>query len=621
MVFLAVADLFLFLIAGQLIKLNNTSLSGKFYVNYVLPDSVISFVALVDDLPVVKPKFTKCPVRILKIKSGKDYQRVTGTCFIYFRRSLNDSLLQAGKTLLIKAKFSEIAGPQNPDEFDYKNYLLYKQIYHTVFVDSTSFLSLGINEGLNPIWKAGLDCKRYVLNALKNSSLSTQAYAICSALLTGYDDEIDKSVMSAFSHSGTLHVLSVSGLHTGLIYLALCFIFDLVDRKKKYKLSRFVTVTVVLWLFALISGFSAPVLRAVIMFNLLGIGRLYFRNSSANQLNILLVSAFILLCYNPWFITDVGFLLSYFALAGLICFQPGITRLWQPHNFIINAVWQSASSSVAATISTLPFTLFYFKQFPLWFLVCNMVVIPATFVILLLALLVVLNVGFAAILINYIILFLVEFINLFDSPRYGFLDGINFTSVDALFLSVLTIILSIALHRRTFNYLRLSFIILICWQLSALGFSYTEKNNSLLTVYSINHKTALSIKNKTAAHLWITDSSAYDYHVKPHIISFNNPELYPRSAINFIKTKQETILVLNRPGQFPRIDLSEITTIILCNGFRLTSVDLKTMGKIKRLVLDGSNNPYSIRETEGLCMERGIKCNDLRKEGAFLLPL
>src|SRR6476620_11471941 len=140
-------------------------------------------------------------------------------------------------------------------------------------------------------WQAGLSCKEFVLKSLKEGGLSAEAYGICAALLTGYDADIDSGIMEAFSHSGTLHVLSVSGLHTGLIYLVLSFLFDLADRRKNRKLLKFLFITFFLWGFALVAGFSAPVLRAVIMFNLLGFGKIFFRAGARHQVNILCVSA------------------------------------------------------------------------------------------------------------------------------------------------------------------------------------------------------------------------------------------------------------------------------------------------------------------------------------------
>jgi competence protein ComEC len=606
-------------------------------------DSTLTFIAVVNDLPVQKKNSVKCELKLLvakpRDKSKEHFEKSAGTVIAYFN-GLAAKQLEAGQTVLIKSALAEVPSPKNPFEFDYRNYLYNKQIYHIAFIDSTSFTTLKIGERLHPIWKLGLNCKKYVLTQLKNSELSQNAYGICSALITGYDDEIDKQVMESFSHSGTLHVLSVSGLHTGLIYMVLNFLFGFVDRKNKYKITRFILITVLLWLFALITGFSAPVLRAVIMFNLFGIGRIWFRGQSGHQLNILLVSAFILLSYNPFYILDVGFLLSYFALFGLIWFQPKFSKYWQPSNTFLSYVWQSVTASIAATISTLPITLLCFKQFPLWFLVCNIVVVPATFVLLMLAQFIVLKMNFVAIIINYLVSGLLWFINLFNNRNSGFIDNIHFTFFDTLLLSLLIILLSAALYYKSYKQLAVSFIVLICWQLCSLVISYKIKMSSLFTVYGIKHQSALSLKNKTNVLLSIYDSdltltssahhqivksahqitSTYNFHIKPHLISFNYPNIN-NTEFNFIKYNKGSILILRHQNLMPELDYKQVRVLVITNNMRLHENDLQKFTNLHTIILDSSNNRFTALYTEKLSRKFGIGFYNVPKSGAYLLDL
>jgi competence protein ComEC len=318
---------------------------------------------------------------------------------------------------------------------------------------------------------------------------------------------------------------------------------------------------------------------------------------------------------------DVGFLLSYFALAGLICFQSPIAVLWQPRNFIANATWQSFTASFAATISTLPFTLFYFKQFPIWFFVCNIVVIPATFVILLLALLVVLKFGPAAYLINVTMIFLNWFIGLFNIAGYGFIDMIDFTAIDALYLSLLIVFITFLLQQRSFVYCRLAFVTLICWQLTALFFSYQSKTQSLFTLYSIRNKTAITVKNRN--NVWMTpiDTSDYNYNLKPHVTSFNNSNLTVNHKLNYLSTKDERILILDQSHYFPKDSIAVITTLLLCNNVKLMSYDLLRFPRLKRVVMDVSNKGYNLQKMRGFCEEHKISLYSVADSGAFLLPL
>jgi len=618
--FMISADLFLFLFGVLLVQQKDLIKQNDYYCNQVNTDTVITFTAIINDLPVEKEKFSKCDLKLLEIKKGKIFQKTGGTVYGYFKRSMARSDLKPGQIVLIKTNLLEVSPPKNPFEFDYKNYLYNKQIYHTAFMDSGAFAILPISSQLNPIWELGLKCKEFLLTRLKNSALNKNAYGICAALLTGYDDEIDKPVMEAFSHSGTLHVLSVSGLHTGLIYLALNFLFNFFDPKKKYKLSRFIFITLFLWFFALITGFSAPVLRAVLMFNLLGFGRIYFRARYKHQLNILLASAFMLLVYNPFYITDVGFLLSYFALFGLLYFQPKISAYWEPENKFVASIWQSAAASIAATISTLPITLFYFKQFPLWFFVCNVVVVPATFLLLILAVFVVFKINIIAILVNYVITGLIWFINLFNSKNFGFIDNIHFTFLDVFFLSLLIIILSTAFQYRSYKQFALSFILLITWQFFSLIDSYIVKNKSLLTVYSIKNESVVSVKNKTTVNLAEINSPVYNFNIKPHLNSFNYPNA-KLTTFNVLKKNKQFVLYLNTPGYWPEIDLKEVTTLVLANNFNVTEQDLRDFQNLQTLVVDASNNNYMAARAEELCRNFNISFYNTKHSGAYLLAL
>lgn len=617
--FMITADIFLVLFGQQLTENERLNNSAYFYGNQVNTDSIVTYVAAVDDVPIKKNDHTKCQLKIIALKKDSTYVKSEGNLIAYVKPGhLNK--IEIGQSLLIRTRLSSVPEPKNPEEFNYKDYLYAKQIYHTAFIDSGSFVSFSDGVGSNAIWHLGLQCKSFVLSGLKKSGLSDTAYSICAALLTGYDDDIDKSVMQAFSHSGTLHVLSVSGLHTGLIYLCLNFLFDVLDKKRKYKLLRFALITLLLWFFALITGFSAPVLRAVIMFNLLGIGQIYFRGQLKNQINILLVSAFVLLCYNPFYLVDVGFQLSYLALFGLLYFQPKFDELWRPSNLLLNYSWKSVTTSLAATISTLPLTLFYFKQFPLWFFICNMVVVPATFLLLLMALLSLFKIKVIVAFINLLVKYLVFFIQLFNSETSGYIDTIHFSTDDMLFLSVLIVLCSAVLEYRSYKLLTFSFLVLIFWQVLSLFDSYSVKQKSGLTVYHIRKGHGISVKNKKKLSLTISDTMSFDFHIKPHLTSLNYPDIEYKE-FNLVKSSNAFVLFLRKPRLWPRINYSRISTLVISNNFILSEQDLLPFKNLKTLVADASNNRQTLINALELSRKFGFSFYNIKNEGAYLFEL
>lgn len=617
--YLAVADVFLIVLGFTLTFYAQTKNHNIYYGNYVKASDTCTFVGVINDLPVEKEKTYKCRVQLLELKTQNGYRPIKGESICYLKKNASAKIPLPGETILFKGTLNEVPPPLNPYEFDYKSYLNYRNIYHTFFIDSSCYSVIKNQHNLSSLWEFGLRAKARVISVLRNSDLSQDAFAICAALITGYDDEISKTTMTAFSKTGTLHVLSVSGLHTGLVYLILNFLFDLIDRKKRYKYMRFIIVVFVLWFIALLTGFSAPILRAVVMFNLLGVGNLFFRPSSKNQINILLVSAFILLLYNPLFIMDIGFLLSYFALFGLMYFQSKIALLWQPANRVINSLWQTSCASIAATLSTLPITLYFFHQFPLWFIVCNIIVVPATFVLLLLAILLLFKLKFVTIIINFLMSWLMKFINLF-SGQSSSIELIDFTISDALFLSLLIIIFTLTLQKRSYRLALSTLLVLISWQVTAIFQSYDNKSKTLVSVYQLNKYNTVAVKNTIAVLVNQLDTSNYNFHIKPHFTSFNNPVI-KICNYNFINYKNLNILLLNKKNYFPVVDFKTVNTLLIANNFKLKEDYLRNFANLKQVVVDGSNSNYVVNNVEKLCRKFNIAFYNTKQRGAYIVEL
>lgn len=620
MLFLLCADIFLFCFAINLIYNADTRNRENYIGHQVNNDSLSTFVAEITDLPVQKDKTVKCQMKVLAVKEGGSFKPVQGKIIGYFKRSLESKALSAGQVMVCRSKLTEIEPPKNPFEFDYRAYMANKQIYHLCFIDSSSFLVTQNPSTSATIMLFGLRIKNHILSALKHSELSQEAQAICAALLTGYTVDIDKNVMDAFAHSGTLHVLSVSGLHTGLIFLFLSFLFDLFDRRKRHKISKFVFITISLWCFALVSGFSPPVLRAVIMFNLLGFGRIFFRSPAGNQINILFVSAFILLVCDPFLLFDIGFQLSYAAMLGIFVFQPFFENLYRPQNKVAAYVVESVGVSFAATLATLPLTLFYFKQFPFWFFICNLVVVPATFMLLLLAFLVILKLPLVAAITNAVTSLLIWFINLFNAEGVAYIGNIHFEKSDSFFLCFVIVLMSLAVHWRSFRYCVISLLVVIAWQLNNIFVSSLVKHDDLFTVYHVKKQCATSVKmNEDVVYAGRRDGD-HNYHVRPHLISFNYPRL-TNSQYNFIKSGKEEVMLLSKKNSWPAVARASVTTLVLSNNFKLNAGDIAEMTNLKRVICDGSNSRFIVQKTRDLCDQFHISFHNTQQTGAYLLPL
>ncbi len=185
--------------------------------------------------------------------------------------------------------------------------------------------------------------------------------------------------MQAYANTGVVHVIAISGLHLGLIYGILLMLTKGL-RGRKLALLRAVIIIASLWVFTLLAGAQASVVRSAVMFTTLAIGAVLNRNASIY--NTLALSALLLLLYNPFWLWDVGFQLSYAAALSIIIFFKPIYNWLYFQNKLLDAVWKLMAVTLAAQLLTTPFSLYYFHQFPLLFFITNLVAVPLSSVIL-----------------------------------------------------------------------------------------------------------------------------------------------------------------------------------------------------------------------------------------------
>jgi competence protein ComEC len=198
---------------------------------------------------------------------------------------------------------------------------------------------------------------------------------------------MDKSLVQAYMDTGSMHVLAVSGLHVSMLAVMVQGILALGGRGlRKGSWWTFGLSNLGIWFFALLAGGSASVLRAALMFSLQQLGQQVQRQS--NSYNTLALSGLILLCYQPQFLWDLGFLLSFLAVWGILYWYKPIYNLVYFQNKYWDWLWQMTAVSLAAQMATLPLCLYYFHQFPLLFWLAGWLILPLLSVLMPLALLV-----------------------------------------------------------------------------------------------------------------------------------------------------------------------------------------------------------------------------------------
>jgi len=310
------------------------------------------------------------------INKGNKTQ-ASGTLLVTLKDSLAQTLAY-GDEVLIPANYTLVDPPFNPAEFNYKQYLAHQNIYYQSFLYGHKYVVLAHDAG-NTIVAYALKLRQQLVKKLKANMHNPDAIAVASTMLLGYRADLSNDVLQAYSSTGTVYVLTVSGSQVAIIYFLLTYILSFLSRHKYGKLLRATIIIGILWYYALLTGFSPAICRAVLVVSMIVIGKTY--NRYINTLNILAFSAFVLLLYDPYLITEVGFQLAFLAVGGLIVLRPIVYDWFKFKNKFADKLWAVCSVSIAAQIITFPLSAFYFHQFPVYFLVSNvLVVIPAAII-------------------------------------------------------------------------------------------------------------------------------------------------------------------------------------------------------------------------------------------------
>lgn len=273
--------------------------------------------------------------------------------------------------------FSKVA---NPYAFDFRRWQYYQNVHYQAFVKTNQWVVLAENKG-NKIATIAYRLRKRFQKVLHRMIPNSRDVGVASALVLGVKDDLSEETKEAFSSTGAMHVLAVSGLHVGIVSVGLRYLMlAILGRAKARRWWRLIFQLAGVWFFVLLTGAGASVLRAGVMFSIVEMGLALDRRASI--FNSIAASAFLLLIWNPFLLFQVGFQLSYLALSGIVFFQPYIYKFWVFESAVLNFVWKLSSVSMAAQLSTFPIGVYYFHHFPLSFFLSGMVVVPAATVLL-----------------------------------------------------------------------------------------------------------------------------------------------------------------------------------------------------------------------------------------------
>lgn len=340
-----------------------------------VPDKDMAYSAVVISQPVVSGKVIRCDLMIADVSHP-----VKVKASIY--RDERADKLRVGDGIKAVSLLEKPSGYADSD-FDYGRYLLYHGYVATTFIyiDEWSKAVVDLTR-LSLIQRtriAALVFRDRLLRRYTDMGFSGQSYAVLAAMTLGDKSSLSDRLKEDYSVSGASHILALSGLHLGIIYAILSLIF----LRRRCQIASQVLILLAIWTYVFIVGMSASVVRSAVMITVYSFVSLLNRNKMS--LNTLAVAAVVILIVNPLYLYDVGFQMSFAAVFFIILFYRPVLNLMPGCVMgipVIRQIWQMMSVSLAAQIGVAPLIAFYFGRFSCYFLLTNIIVVPAATIIL-----------------------------------------------------------------------------------------------------------------------------------------------------------------------------------------------------------------------------------------------
>jgi len=553
----------------------------------------------------------------------------SGKIMVYLKPQANNAVV-LGSSIITRNKYFVEKKNTNPHVFDYKRYLNYRGIYHRMHLDSSEYIVL--EERTQSISGFASRIRDKCISVFEKHLGTTNALAVASAMVLGERNLLTDELYDAFTDTGAVHVLAVSGLHVGIVSGLIFFLLRPIQSQRRIsKLTELILSLCGVWCFALLTGAAAAVVRAAIMFSLFFVGKAFDRRT--NAYNILSVAALLMLLYDPNYLAQAGFQFSFLALTGIIFFYPHLQGLIVSKSRIIRWTWEMISVSISAQILVSPLAIFYFHKLPTYFWFTGLIAIPAAFVILALGLMLLFSdfVFNAGNLVTKLVAWCFEeSVTWFNSAIFN-IQKLPFCSADDLWLSTTSLVLiylalllfALFLRSKDFKFLLFS---LICLLFQSIGHNLENQNKrseNKLVVYDIYDESMIDLfysGYSKEIHNGLTNRSKVDYITKNNRLAQRlvavHDTLRLESKDKFIMINESLFLLYPTEESLEYKSNLPLELVVLSkNSYRNIS-KLADRFEIKLLVLDGTlgKEKYSI---EKIASSYDIPIHNTSKHGAL----
>ena len=545
----------------------------------------------------------------------------TGKILVNFRKDKTTIEPIIGMKLAVYAKVIPLQKPLNPDQFDYGTFLKNKSIYGQLYIDDSNFSVFTATEK-NLYYYSAIFRNRVIEN-LKNSGFNQKELSVVHALILGQRQDLDPSVLQNYQYAGAIHILSVSGLHVGFVVLFLSYFLNFLPNSNRFRVFKVVTIILTLWCFALVAGFTPSVVRSVTMFSFVAIG-MYMRRKTY-VFYTFYCSIFLILLFEPSFLFDVGFQLSYLALFFILWLQPEFAKIWQPKNKIFSHLWDVLTITFAAQLGTMPLSLYYFHQFPGLFFVTNLLIMFLITIIMGVGLFVVLIAFWTQIptilakVLEKLIWFLnciVEKIASFES--FIFKDiSFDFWMMTTLYLVVFG--LGWVLIKRNFRTISLLLFSVLMFQISCFSFDFKSKNKNELLVFQSRYSSLFLERKSNAVTVFSSLQDSLAVQLDRNIQSYNvangtevkGIELIP----NLMYFKNKKVLILDSTSVY--VPELKPQVLVIMQSPKINFERILKEYKPEIVIADASNYKNFLQKIKNTCEQQKIPFHAVAEKGFY----
>ena len=591
--------------------------------------------------PVMTDQTVKSVLSVCQVSETLPKAKLKTKVMAFFRKDSLTLKLRVGDKLVFNGKLSQPGKPKNPYEFDYAEFLKLNGISYITFIPSGNWTFLEHSSGWNPKHIAA-KLRNHLLKALTENGLSGRNYAVTAAIILGYDQLMDPELEQDFVNAGAMHILCVSGLHVGVIYLVINFILGFLIRKRSHRMIKMGLLLMIIWFYALLTGLSPSVQRASVMITVFIIGNAI--NRDRDSFNTLAASAVLMLIVNPLLIFNVGFQLSYAAVLSILIFHNPIYKLIFIKNPFIDKIWSISVLSMAAQLGTFPIAAHYFHFFPTYFWLTNLIIFPLSFAII--------TTGFGFLFISWIpilskvvglilsgmVFMLNSIVGLVEYLPYHGLTNLYFPWLKVVLVYGLIAFLFQLIVKRNIRFLSPVLICVFMLVTFQTVRHYQVLNQDKMVVYNINgHSSIDFIKGKD--HISLVDSILFmdnrklDYHTKNSEVVWGLKQDLGkmgaginRTGINFRYDGEFGVfgdfkfLILNEKSYYPVDGFEKIKIdAVFVRGKRMINIDqLSGCFTFTSLVTDGSVPVYKQEIIQKVADTLGKPYINTVKKGAYI---